>query len=190
MHPGMQADRPLSSPSLGSQPLNPLKPLGLQTPGSRPLPPSPVGSAGLRLAGRWGPGKGRLHLGLAACSVPAQAAYPRAACGSEGTPDLSGCLGPGPAAGWGRGARGRCVCGGARVPVGLRMPRGAASLFGRAFKCSCAPSTGGRFGTSLCASRSCFVPPAHRAFSGLKLPQGARGQELPGLPRLENSVVA
>lgn len=92
--------------------------------------------------------------------------------------------------GWGRGRPpALCLQRGAR-PCGSPEPCEAASLFRRAFKCLCAPGTGGRFAATSCSSRSCSVPPAHRAFSGLKLPQGAHGRGLPGLPRLENSVVA
>lgn len=95
----MQADRPLSLlPPWAASVLTPSNPWGYR-------PPTSIARRvrGITFDGSLGPGKGR----LAACSVPAQAAYPQAACGSEGAPDLSGCLGPGPAAGWGRGARGR-----------------------------------------------------------------------------------
>ena len=173
MHLGMRADRPLYPPLppwAASRYACVLTPLGAADPEASPPPPPPH-STRLPPAGK----------GLFASARPGAASHPgrlspislRAASGPEGASDLSGCLGPGAAAGWGRGARWRCVCGGACVPVGLRGPRGAASLLGRAFKW-CAPGTGERFGTqaSSCSSRSCSFLPAQPSFLEIEASPG------------------
>lgn len=130
LHPGMQADRPSTPPSLGSHPgrlsLNPISPLtplaGLQTP-RLPPPPHPHRPPSLqdyvrRVTGAreraYSSRPGRVHPARSGRLPP----LPQAACGPEGAPDLSGCLGPGPAAGWGRGA-----------PAGAVSAEGRASLW-------------------------------------------------------------
>lgn len=93
--------------------------------------------------------------------------------------------------GWEHGAHWRCVCGGRASLWVSRAPRGCVTPVSRLqMVCSQAGVRG-------LAPRPPRAPPVaapssqlSRAFSGLKLPQGARHWGLPGLPQLENSVVA